>query len=612
MNNLKLREAGQVLLFSAALSPLIFFVVAVQYSALTYPFWDHCEFIAYFVKIHDHRLALRDLWAPHNHARPLIFRLIILANGMLTDWDVRSEFIYLIGSVLAAFAIQVAGLRSLCGQQKFRSAALIALLSTFIFSPAGHNNHWWSFMFDLTLAQFFIVAAFFLVCFRPRNWMGNIMGALACWLATYTLTNGLVAFAAAAVTVQLASGRPFRVGKVTVFWGVNIAAVLAVYLPNLAESHGGFNGLFVFTLACLGSPLSCLLSFPFKNMFDVPLETTRNAFVGALLLGFDILLFVAQRKKIASGEPAALLFACYSFFAIGSALLTGWGRAAVDAVGVANANASRYTIFSAFLIYAFLFVATQKTLVLDFPARFQRAFGRRLFSLCTAIGLAIFVGLAARSYAKSVAIYIQAHEFNKRLAAAYMDNDPAQQSAIYPNPLRLLQMKEDLRLLHIGPYFYQGQNLYLAGASSEVTDQLATHKVVDQFGIDGLRTLPAEGKVLFAQPNSRFELPLAAKTKYVRFRFGIAATAILTTPPTSGVLFRAILRDKSQRETVVWSRVLRPTTELVDRTEQAFFLPLNLSETATLVLETLPVESYGSCWAYWKNVEIDQGSGERN
>src|SRR5260370_2147033 len=82
------------LLSLLVIAPAGFLFAAVQYSALTFPFWDHCEIVSYFVKVHDHTLRLPDLWAPHNHARPFTYRILILANGLLTNWDVRSEYIF--------------------------------------------------------------------------------------------------------------------------------------------------------------------------------------------------------------------------------------------------------------------------------------------------------------------------------------------------------------------------------------------------------------------------------------------------------------------------------------------------------------------------------------
>ncbi len=425
------------------LAPLIFFVLMVQYSAILFPFWDHCEMIKYFVKIHDHTLQARDLWAPHNHSRPLVLRALVLTSGLLTQWDVGSEFTYLIGSVILAFILQALCLRKLCGARSMRFLALAALLSIFSFSPSGHDNHWWSFMLQLNLTHLFLVFAFITLCFNPAKWNSNITAALACWLATYTLSNGLVAFLAAAVTVQLAKKPLLRFDRVTFFWVANCIVAAVIYIPGLAESGGTLKPLKLlkFCLAYLGSPVSALFVFPFRSMFDVPNITVRNAWVGALLLVIGIALFRLLRKRSDISQPSTLLFICFSVFAIGSGLLTAHGRAEFDSLGLANANASRYTIFGSYLVYGLLYGVSELV-----PPHWLQ--GRQLLALG-----AVFLGFAANSYAKSVTlVYRDSHNFNQLLASAFWGNNPANHKYIYPNAPVLENMLIDLKRLQIGPY----------------------------------------------------------------------------------------------------------------------------------------------------------------
>src|SRR5580700_8322524 len=96
----------RALLWLVIVLPAVFLLLMVQYSAITYPFADHCEFIGLFAKLHNHQLSWADLWQAHNHARPLTFRALILLNGALTGWDIRSEFVYLPPFLLAAFLVQ--------------------------------------------------------------------------------------------------------------------------------------------------------------------------------------------------------------------------------------------------------------------------------------------------------------------------------------------------------------------------------------------------------------------------------------------------------------------------------------------------------------------------
>jgi hypothetical protein len=86
-------STSRILLYLLIAAPAVFLVVAVQASAVTVPFWDHCELSTVLSDYLDGHLRLSDLWRPHNHSRPLTYRIIFLANAVLTHWDVRSEFV---------------------------------------------------------------------------------------------------------------------------------------------------------------------------------------------------------------------------------------------------------------------------------------------------------------------------------------------------------------------------------------------------------------------------------------------------------------------------------------------------------------------------------------
>jgi hypothetical protein len=585
--------------------PLVFFVMAVQYSAIIFPFWDHCEMIRYFAMLHDHTLRLSDLWAPHNHSRPLTLRSLVLLNGSLTGWDIRSEYIYLIASVLAAFALQALCLRRLLGAWSSKCLSLVLLLSVISFSPAGHNNHWWSFMIQLDLTHLLVAAALLTVCFGPRSWANNILAAILCWLATYTLTNGLVAFAVAALLVQFTSSNIRRFDRFTAFWCANIAAVLAVYLPHLNESGGALRPLsqLEFSLAYLGSPLASLLIFPYRDMFEIPSVTLRNALVGSAVLAVSVCVAFLLRDQIRRARPAPLLFLGFSLFALGSAILTSWGRANFDAYGVANANASRYTIFGAYALYALIYAAAAELPMSDVPGRLASViagFRVRRLALCAC---GIFLLLATLSYWHSRVIYANAHYFNRILAAAFLRDDAASLKFVYPNIEAVQEMKGTLRRLGIGPYYLNQAQTSGAGSTVDLLQTLAQNKVADQFGIDGWRDLPGLGPVVFATPHSRFALT-ADHVRSVRFEFGITDTALQASPLPDGVTFLVLLKHAKGSEEVLWTRTLRPVAEPEDRGVQQADVSVSGGSTDQLVFETRAVKNPINNWAFWRGVVI--------
>ena len=134
-------------LYFLILFPPIFLFFAIQYSAITVPFWDHVELVKYISSYYDGTLNISDLWQPHNHSRPFTYRLIFLINAILTQWDIRSEYIYIFLAIYGSFLIHIHILWNLT-KKKFDILFLyfLAIISIFFFSPVSHNNHWWSMM----------------------------------------------------------------------------------------------------------------------------------------------------------------------------------------------------------------------------------------------------------------------------------------------------------------------------------------------------------------------------------------------------------------------------------------------------------------------------------
>ena len=213
-----MKQAGLALLWLTAALPAAFILAIVQWSAITVPFWDHCELMRVIDLYYTGQLDLEQLWRPHNHSRPFTYRTIYLANAILTKWDIRSEYLIHLSTIMGAFLLQASVLWRLTGR-RITAVFLVwlSLLSLIAFSPVGHNNHWWSMMTQLTLTHLLIFYALTQVAFAPEKLSANLLAALACWLATYTLTNGLVATAVCAVIVQLSQPNWSRPNRWTIF-----------------------------------------------------------------------------------------------------------------------------------------------------------------------------------------------------------------------------------------------------------------------------------------------------------------------------------------------------------------------------------------------------------
>jgi glycosyltransferase involved in cell wall biosynthesis len=132
---------------------------------------------------------------------------------------------------------------------------------------------------------------------------------------------------------------------------------------------------------------------------------------------------------------------------------------------------------------------------------------------------------------------------------------------------------------------------------------LAANKILDQFGINGLRDLPDLGQVVFANPASRFALPGEA-VKLVRFEFGIYDLALQASPPPDGVVFSVIVKHNNGKERVLWTRTLTPVTQPLDRGVHKAEVSLSTNDKDRLVFEALAVKDPVSNWAFWRNVYL--------
>jgi len=101
-DNFRLTVTWQMASILVAL-PIYLFVM-IQYSAVTVPFADHLETAKTIVKYFDGNLTFRDLVGLHNQARPLFPRLIFIGNAALTQWDIKSEFVYIYLTIYGTLA----------------------------------------------------------------------------------------------------------------------------------------------------------------------------------------------------------------------------------------------------------------------------------------------------------------------------------------------------------------------------------------------------------------------------------------------------------------------------------------------------------------------------
>ena len=133
------------LTFGLCLLPPIVLAILLWQNAVNVPYWDEWDddIAGLFVKWADGHLAFSDFWAQHNESRFVLPRLIFLALGSLTHWNLCYEMgCTLLLASLAAGAVFWLGCKTFSNQTAMRRAAFF-IASLLIFSPAQYEVWLW-------------------------------------------------------------------------------------------------------------------------------------------------------------------------------------------------------------------------------------------------------------------------------------------------------------------------------------------------------------------------------------------------------------------------------------------------------------------------------------
>jgi hypothetical protein len=334
------------------------------------------------------------------------------------------------------------------------------MLSFFYFSPVGHMNHWWSMMLQLQLGNLLMLLALWTAARLPHSWRANIFAAICCWLATYTITNGLLVFLICAFLIFISSSS-WRQGLLKlIFWVSNFLAVSILYFPGLPHEAVSINfwKIVQFSLVYLGLPFGGIVDFQFTGPFSSPPDVIFNGLVGLLLClcSATIIGRLWLKRKINS-PPSLFLVGCF-IFAISSALVTAMGR---SEFGAAYGNSSRYVIYSSYLIYGLLhyFASVYPNNSEDQKwAPIINWGGVKNYLPYLVSALIIFCGV--KTYLRGFEVYRGAHDFNARLIEVYANSKSSDEELklFYPDPTIARQVKTKMQQLNLGVFRYRTLN----------------------------------------------------------------------------------------------------------------------------------------------------------
>lgn len=393
----------------AALVPICVLVGYVAIYGVNVPHWDQWEFVSALGRSFDGNFSFADVWDLHNEHRLVIPRLLMVGMAHVSGWNILWEMWLDVLLAVGLFAVVVRSLKL--------SRWSVALASLIVFSLAAWENWLWGWQVQILLNVLAATASLSLLQVDPLPRIRFVGALLLGAVAFYSFGNGiLLAPLGACMLLYLRRDR-----SQYVLAGIWLAAWALIAVPyfigfETPDAH-----------PALESPLSSPLNYPlyvcaYLGRLVAPFSSVwvvaaAGAFGLLLLLGSALVL----GSRSAAERRAMVLPLALAGYAIGSAVLTGVGRAGF---GAAQALSPRYVTIS-----LLLWVALVALLGRAVPPRFRAA---------GAVGLAVVLiysgvrgGLAGAGWSEDRRL---GHE-------ALVEGRNGDLSKLHPDPARVRELK---------------------------------------------------------------------------------------------------------------------------------------------------------------------------
>lgn len=341
-----------LLVVAVAAPPIVALGALLARWSVDVPAWDEWLLGPMLTNLLDGRLALADLWRPHNEHRPLVSRVLLLglarASGWNVYWELAANVVVQCVSYLAFTTMALGAAR---GRARLAMLPAIAACGWLLFSPVQWENWMWGWQ----LAIFAMVCACALLALGLARWRGGWLGFGGMWLAavagalSFASGLALVALLPLAIAVHPAAGARRRraimvCGAVALALVVLLAYGAGLHLvsPTRPPPVNPFADWFLvgfYLLVNLGAPLGLPDLGP----------SMRWGAAGLVLLAAGWLALPRAERR--SGVVVGWMLV--AMVAIASGLMTATGR---GGYGIFGALISRYTSIALLLWVALVFL----------------------------------------------------------------------------------------------------------------------------------------------------------------------------------------------------------------------------------------------------------------
>ena len=336
----------KILLFTLYLIPVVLLIGFVANFSVNVPIDDEWRLASLFDKIATGNVTFNDFWALHSNHRIVFPKILIAVLAFVSRWNINYQLCLSIGLAVITF-IATYKLSSMqvknVGDDLWHLANILTCI--LLCSLVQHENWLWGFQLAWFLVNLCFVAAVYCLIL-PKRLLPNIQILIAagfCFIASFSLAQGLLSWLAAIPAVVALEGNVAQKRKRLIVWMLLFVATCAVYSIDYHPSRK------TSIISLLNKPLVVIDYFLSLLGSPIVRSPVISALVGlAIFATFLFLAFHFGRKM--NEQREAIPWLSIGLFAVLSALFITAGRAQFGAIQAIES--SRYTTNSILLLVA--------------------------------------------------------------------------------------------------------------------------------------------------------------------------------------------------------------------------------------------------------------------
>jgi hypothetical protein len=318
----------KLILFTLYLIPVLLLIGFVANFSVNVPVDDEWRLASLFEKIAQGNVTFKDFWALHSNHRIVFPKIIIAVLAFASRWNINYQLCLSIGLAAITF-IAMYKLSSMQVKKVADDLWHLANILTCILlcSLVQHENWLWGFQLAWFFVNFCFVAAVYALVSNHKllpniavfnrmkygrdtavpcpypisalHYLRISIAALFCFIASFSLAQGLLSWLAAIPAVAALEGNAAQKRKRTIAWMLLFVATCAVYSIDYHPSRKAS------IISLLNKPLVVIDYF--LSLLGSPIVRAPgiSAFVGLVIFAIFVFFVVYFGKKIVSSSVAS-------------------------------------------------------------------------------------------------------------------------------------------------------------------------------------------------------------------------------------------------------------------------------------------------------------------